>query len=195
MVSEVSICNRALAMLGVDPILSFDDDNKAGRTCKANYAPTRNAVFRAYPWNCITQRASLPALVETPAWGFAQQYALPEGPSPARCFRVRVVEGELEGTASPYKVEGRRIVTDDGAPLNILYLAEITDPGLYDPLLADAIAYRFAAEFCYSFTGSRTAAADMRLGYKDALSEARRTDAQEGTPDELLANLWLESRI
>lgn len=193
--SDIAICNRALDMCDADAILSFDDQTKNAQRLKRSFVPVRRAVIRAYPWNCVTRRAALAASAEAPAWGFARQFALPEGPSPARCLNVRSVEGEIEGTASPYKIEGRFIVSDDAAPLNILYLADITDPTRYDPLLDDAIAYRLAAELCYPLTGSRTAAADMRTAYRDVLKEARRVDAQEGTPEEILASLWTDSRL
>jgi hypothetical protein len=194
-ISDIAICNRALDMLGADPVMSFDDDNQVGRLCKRNYEPVRDAVLRAYPWNPAIRRAALPALAELPAWGFTFQYALPEGPEPACCLRVLQVEGEPEGVAGEYRIEGRRILSDDGPPLKILYIARIEDPTRFGPLLVDAIAARLAAEFAYPLTASTALSQAMGQIYRDKLAEARAIDAQEGTAGRITAGEWLESRI
>jgi hypothetical protein len=194
-ISDVSICNRALDMLGADPVMSFDDDNQSGRLCKRNYAAVRDAVLRAYPWNPAVRRAVLPALSMPPAWGFAFQYSLPEGPEPPCCLRVLSLEGEIEGAASSYRIEGRRILSDDGPPLRLLYIGQITDPNEFGPLLADAIAVRLAAELAYPLTASTALSQALGQTYRDKLAEARAIDAQEGTAGRILANDWVESRI
>ena len=193
-ISDIAICNRALDMLGADPIVSFDDATQVGRLCKRNYEPVRDAVLRAYPWNPAIRRAALPALAEAPAWGFAFQYALPEGPEPLCCLRVLTIESESAGQAAEYRIEGRRILSDEGAPLRILYIAQITDPTRFGPLLADAIAARLAAELAYPLTASTSLGQAMGQSYRDKLAEARAIDAQEGTAGRLSADEWLESR-
>lgn len=192
--SDIAICNRALDMLGADPIVSFDDATQVGRLCKRNYEPVRDAVLRAYPWNPAIRRAALPALAEAPAWGFSFQYALPEGPEPLCCLRVLSIESENAGRATEYRIEGRRILSDEGAPLRILYIAQITDPTRFGPLLADAIAARLAAELAYPLTASTSLGQAMGQSYRDKLIEARAIDAQEGTAGRLSADEWLESR-
>ena len=193
-ISDIAICNRALDMLGADPIVSFDDATQVGRLCKRNYEPVRDAVLRAYPWNPAIRRAALPALTEVPAWGFAFQYALPEGPEPPRCLRVLSIESETVGQATEYRIEGRRILSDEGPPLHILYIAQIIDPTRFGPLLADTIAARLAAELAYPLTASTSLGQAMGQSYRDKLTEARAIDAQEGSAGRLSTNEWLESR-
>ncbi len=189
--SVVSICNTALDLLGADPITSLADDSKAARFCARNYERVRDAVLRAYPWNCALARAALAALAEAPAWGYARQYPLPEGPSPAYCLRVLAIDGEADlGLA--YKIEGRRILTDEDAPLALLYIARLDDPAQFDPLLADAIAARLALDAAYPLAGSVSLAQAMSQAYAEKLAEARQVDSQEGTPDTLVAGDWLE---
>lgn len=192
--SVVSICNTALDLLGSDSIASLADDSKASRFCSRNYERVRDAVLRAYPWNCAMARASLAALAEAPAWGYANQFALPEGPSPAFCLRVLSINGEVD-FALTYKIEGRRILTDEDAPLEILYIARLEDPSQYDALLTDAIAARLALDAAYPLAGSVSLAQAMSQAYAEKLAEARQVDAQEGTPDALIAGDWLESRF
>ena len=185
MTSVVAICNRALDMLGAEPVTSLDDNTKAARLCARNYEPVRDAVLRAYPWNAAVRRASLAALAEAPAWGYARQFQLPEGPSPEPCLRLLAIDGEAD-FGLRYKIEGRRALTDEAAPLNILYIARIDDPASLDPQLADVIATRLAADLSYSLTSSAALGQSLMDIYQAKLNEARITDAEEGSPDELV---------
>jgi hypothetical protein len=194
-ISDIAICNRALDMLGADPIVSFDDESQGGRLCKRNYEAVRDAVLRAYPWNPAIHRAALPALAAVPAWGFAYQYPLPEGPEPPCCLRVLAIEGETDGAASNYRIEGRCILSNEPPPLRILYIAQLADPTRFGPLLADAIAARLAAELAYPMTASSALGQAMSQTYREKLAEARAVDAQEGTAGRLSAGEWLESRL
>lgn len=185
-ISVVSICNRALDLLGADPITSLADGNRSARLCERHYEPTRDAVLRAYPWNGAMRRASLAALSEAPSWGFSRQYQLP-----VDCLRLWQIEEEGQ---TAWRIEGRRVLTDAGAPLKILYIAQIDDPSDFDPLLADALSARLAADLAYALTGSSSLQEFAWRVWQSKLTEARMADAQEGTPEELSANQWLESR-
>lgn len=192
--SIVSICNTALDLLGSDTITSLADDSKPARFCARNYERVRDAVLRAYPWNCALARASLAGLAETPAWGYANQFQLPEGPEPAFCLRLLSINGESDFGLT-YKIEGRKILSDEAAPLEILYIARIEDPALFDALLIDAIAARLALDAAYPLAGSVSLAQAMSSAYGEKLAEARQVDAQEGSPDAFITGDWLESRF
>lgn len=194
-ISVVSICNTALDLLGVDPITSLADDTKAARFCARNYERVRDAVLRAYPWNCAMARASLAALADAPAWGYARQFQLPEGPMPAYCLRVLAINGETD-LGLLYRIEGRRILTDVSAPLDILYIGRLENPALYDALLVDALAARLALDAAYPLAGSVSLGQSLSQAYSEKIAEARQVDAQEGTAtDALIAGDWLESRF
>lgn len=193
-ISTVSICNTALDLLKADPITALADDSASGRWCARNYERVRDAVLRAYPWNCAMARASLAALSTAPAWGYANQFQLPEGPEPPYCLRILSIDGEVDYGLT-YKIEGRKILTDEAAPLSILYIARVEDPALFDALLADAIAARLAFDAAYPLTGSASLAEAMGRAYGEKLAEARQVDAQEGSPDSFVTGDWLESRF
>ena len=184
MVSTVDICNRALQKLGERKITSLDDDVKTARECKRAFELVRDAVFRDHPWNSLLARASLAALSEAPAWGFATQFQLP-----VDCLRVLEAD-----TSHDWQVEGRKILSDAGAPLNILYVRQETDPTQYDLLLVEALAARLAAELAEALTQSNTKKEAAERQYLDVLSRARRADAQEGTARQLTRSTWLEAR-
>ncbi|MBV5325383.1 MAG: hypothetical protein J0626_09000 [Rhodospirillaceae bacterium] len=188
-ISTVSICNRALDLLGADPITSLEDGSKAANLCQRNFEPSADSVLRLYPWNAALRRARLPALSETPAWGYLYQYQLPQGPEPAFCLRLLEIDN-----GSDYRVEGRRILADYAAPLDILYIGRVTDTATFDPLLAEAVAAKLAVHLAGNLTesGSRIEAARNYL--REILAQAKAIDAQEGGAASLVVDAWLQAR-
>ncbi|WP_374382936.1 hypothetical protein [Dongia sp.] len=188
-ISTVSICNRALDLLGADPITSLEDGSKAANLCQRNFEPSADSVLRLYPWNAALRRARLPALAETPAWGYRYQYQLPQGPEPAFCLRLLEVDSDAD-----YRVEGRRILCDSAAPLDILYIGRIVDAANYDPLLAEAVAAKLAVQLAGNLTESAARIEAARDYLRAVLAEAKATDAQEGSSGDLVVDAWLVAR-
>ena len=193
--SEVDIWNIALTRLGQTPVQAPDQDGKAATLCRRLYPSARDAVLRAYPWNCASRRALLGASTVVPPFGFARYFDLPQGPDDEtpKCLRVLGIDGDIEGNIK-WKVEGGRIATDETGPLPVLYIGRIVDPTLFDPLVDDAIAMRMALGLCVPLTQNASHLEGLRQEYKEVLIEARRVDAQEGSPDAIVADLWLNSR-
>jgi hypothetical protein len=184
-ISVVSICNRGLDLLGADPITSLTDGSKPANLCLRNYDAVRDATLRAYAWNSAKRRASLPAMSAAPAWGYARQFQLPEGPVPERCLRLWRTEQEALGIRGvEYKIEGRLIVTDLAAPLNIEYIAQLLDPALMDPLLAETIAARLGVYLAANLTESGARVQGAVDYYKTTRDEAYQADAMEGSQED-----------
>lgn len=191
MTSIVGICRLSLDLLGDYAIADLSDNTKQARLCDRNYPAMRDAVLRSHPWNCALARARLPVMAEAPAFGFSRQYQLP-----ADCLRLLplTVGGYYDTGTIAHRVEGRRVLTDAEAPLDIIYVRRLTDPTDFDPLLVDAVAARLAWQIGYNLTGSRTLAADARPTYFDKLGEARAIDGVEGTISPVENSSWLEAR-
>lgn len=188
--SLISLCNRALDLLGADPLTSLEDQSKAARLCARNFSSVRDAVLRSYPWNCAMQRIRLPALADPPAFGYYYQYRLPEGPNPPYCLRVyEVMDGD------EWQLEGRAILTDYAPPLAIRYVARLEDPNLFDSLLAECVSAALGVYLAANLTEAASRVEAMQQRYQQLLAEARRIDAQEEPSQRLDANQWLESRI
>ena len=192
--SEVAICNRGLDLIGAAPITALTDPGKVAGLCNRNYGVIRDQVLRSYPWNSVMRRAQLAAEVPAPAFGFANQFALPEGPDPAYCLRVYQIEGELEFDLR-YKIEGRKILCDEVGPLNVIYIARITDTRQYDALLDEAIAAQLAVYLCTNLTESGSRTQVMQEYMREIMRQARMTDAQEGKPDPFVSRTWREARL
>jgi len=190
MASDVDIANSGLSKLGAKAITSFADDSTSARLVNLTYANLRDSVLRDHFWNFASARASLAASTTAPAWGFAFAYDLPA--SPDYCLRVRSVNGAFE---EAWKVEGRQIITDLSAPLDILYIKRVTDPEQFDALFVDALSQFLAAEWAEKITGSTTLRGQMTQLYSAKLQQARSADGQEGTTDSLDASEWIAARF
>ena len=77
----------------------------------------------------------------------------------------------------------------------IQYISRDEDPNQYDFLLIEALSARLASDIAYALVGSSTLAANMFAMYEIKLKEARFADAQEGTPDAIIANTFTQARL
>ena len=186
MSSETEIASNALSKIGASPITSISDDTSTGAVlCRAYYYNTRDAVLRAYPWNCAIVRTSLAADTTAPTWKYAYKFLLPVNPY---CLRLLEVEGNPE-----YKIAGRYIETDESS-INIKYIKRISDTGLFDALLQEAIECRLAAELAFPITGNSALINAMWSLYGEKLREARTTDGMEVEQDSWESNALTECR-
>jgi len=186
--SEVAICNLALAAIGRGAqITALDEASQAARICRLRYPYARDAVLRAYDWNFATRRASLPRSTSASGSGSANTFDLPSD-----CLMVRSVGG---GFPSAWVVEGRQVIADLPAPLQVCYTARVADPQGFDPLFLDALAARLAADIAVQLSESPARAQVLWQLYQNRMLEARVRDAQEGEAPGTLRSSWLDGRF
>lgn len=186
MASVVQICSLALTRLGHNAIISLGDNSKGAKLASLHYEPTRDSVLRAHPWNFAIRRDAIAADTAAPAWGYARAFQLPPD-----CLRLIA----LERADAEYRIEGRKIVTDEGGPLKVEYIARVTDPNEFDAVFIDALSARLAAELAVPMTDNAQIMEQMMAAYNAKLSEARTMDAMEGTPRGIDADGWLLARF
>lgn len=199
MASQVEICNRAATKLGAGRIVSMSDGNKVARAFSAIWETVRRAELRRRSWAFALARASLPALADVPAWGYALAYQLPSD-------YLRLVQANdyfitpsltdyRDSDDAPYAIEGSKILTDFAAPLKIRYVRDITDPGAFDACFVEVLASKLAYEACYDITQSNQGREAMAQDYKAAVSDAVRAGAVERPPQGLPDDSWLLGRL
>tara|TARA_R110000851_G_scaffold41032_3_gene103213 strand:- start:783 stop:1337 length:555 start_codon:yes stop_codon:yes gene_type:complete len=178
----VEIANRSLTYLGANPITSLVDDTKEARSCNRLYAQTLDQLLRDHPWNFALKRVALAANTTAPVYEYTNAFDFPDS-----CLRIIEVD-----TTLAWVVEGRQIVTDAGAPLNIVYTERVTDPNLFDVKFIEVYALRLAADIAYDVTASQTVAQNAENKFAVLLKEARIIDGQEALSASETS--WLESR-
>ena len=200
MASNVEIANSALTKIGSTRITALTDNVKAAREINAIFELRRDYLLRTHNWSFAMTRASLPALDETPAWGYTTLYQLPTD-----CLRVVqvndtwVVPGLADYTSGPdsepYKITGRRIETDIGAPLKLRYIKRVTDPAQFDAAFVEVFASDLADQVCEALTQSNTKREATRAVLRQSLLEAVRSNAIELPPEAIPDDSWILSRL
>ena len=189
MASEVDIANRALQKIGAKRIVSLTEDTVNGRAVNLAYEILRDAELRAHTWNFSIERASLAADSSTPDWGRSNSFTLPSD-----FLRLLPPYPEDNSNQTDWQIEGRKILTNDSAPLYIRYVKIVTDPNDMDALFREALSARIAAEICEELTQSNSKKTEMKDDYKLAIREARRVNAIENVSAETPEDTWISER-
>lgn len=199
MASDVEIVNVALVLLGESRIISLDDNLKPAREAKAIYAITRDALLASYDWSFAKTRAQLPAVVTAPLFQYGYAYQLP-----VDCLRVVFVGDHYVGAdltdyrgtpTDEYAIEGRQILTDMGAPLNVRYIKRVTDPTQFASPFVRALGCQLAVDLCETLTQSETKRTRADNEFKNAIRLAVRANAIEKPPSKLADDEWVLSRL
>lgn len=185
-ISESSICNRALYLVGGERINSFNDNSKEAQICKDLYATTRDSVLQSHPWNFATKRKIFAQTTATPEFEFSYSYKVPTD-----CLRVLDLWPFDEDIR--FKVESGFVLTDSNS-CKAKYIWKVTNTSLFSPSFARALSYEMAVELAYALTNSSTIQQTAETRAARYWSFVRSQDAQEGTPDSLDADEWLDSR-
>lgn len=183
--SETQLCNNALLRIGAATISSLADGNLTANVCQQLYSPTRDSLLQQHFWKFALKRAALAADVTAPAFGWAYQY-----PLPSDYIRLKSVYN----CTSEYKHEGNYILTDQSAPLNIVYVASIVDTTKYDPLFTKALTLLLALEIAERMGRPASEMAGISQAYDRALQLAKRVNSQDDIPDQLSQSAYLDAR-
>lgn len=190
MASTVDICNRALQKLGAERIISLTQNSTSARACNLAYESVRDAELRAHAWNFAIKRVQLAADAAAPSYGYDYAYTLPSD-----CLRLLPNDHNEGVYPRDWKVEGRKILTNESAPLKIRYIRRITDTTQYDATFVEALASRMAIEMCEELTQSNSKRQLAQDEYRAAIREARKMNAFENPPVEQQTDDWLTARL
>ena len=188
MPSYVEVANLAAASIGTETRITAPDENRTfARAVAAVWNMERRAALRDGAWNFAMARQALPALTDAPAFGFERAFALP-----TECLRLIEVTGV---SRDAYQVEGRTILADAGAPLEIRYLRDVPEPAEWDDGFAHSFALRLAWRLGRKIAGSAFDRANAWREYRDSLGSAKTTDALETPPFDHEESDWVTSRF
>ncbi|MCF7811453.1 hypothetical protein K9N50_10750 [bacterium] len=171
--SWTSLNNQALAILGADQISNIDTDTTDNAVkCRAVYESVRDELLRSHEWNFAIAWASMAALAADPDNpDFEYNYTLPTAPY---CLRVLKIEGNY-----PFRVEGRKLLTDQSSPVNIKYISRVSNAATLDVSFVSAYVLLLAIRLCVSITASRTLKEDLKKDFAFAILEAQGNNAIE----------------
>ncbi len=183
--SEVSICNSALREVGAEMITSLTEDNKRAIVVNEQYHKSRKHLLRSSKWNFATKRVALASTINTPAFEYAYEFQLPSD-----CLKVL----RLEDEDIAYVIEGNKLLTNESS-IKIKYISDVQDTTLFPSDFAEVLALKIAVDICMSLTQDRLLKRDLLAQLDVLLADARSMDAQEGTPDDFMNDVWINSRL
>lgn len=151
MASVIEICNLALSRLGNSrSINSLSEQSKEANLCSLHYDTARMEVLADFDWNFAIKRVALADTgLPPPDWQFAYRY-------PTDCMRIaeimvpgcRVVPERFRvqyEVGSDAAGTGRLIYTDQEDAW-LKYVADVTDPNMFDALFRSALSWKIASE-------------------------------------------------
>lgn len=188
-ISEVTICNLALAKIGHEGfIVSLTEQSKGARYMNVFYEPMRDALLRQHLWRFARKRAVLAPLVETPLFDGAYYFQIPDD-----CLRIIGTDEAYFYGGEPWKREGDRIIAYTNT-LNIIYIKKVTDPSEFDPMFVDTLASRLGYEGAMPITKSQSVKDQMEREYSKSLLRAAHASATEQDGDKFISEAFLEVR-
>lgn len=169
--TDVQICNVALAQLGLNRISSLSSGTREALSCALHYQPTVNELLAQNDWRWALSRATLAVSGGTNHTQREYLYQLP-----ADLIRLVNVYDADGNRTTDYEVEGTKVATDHSA-ISVQYIPEITVATDLPVMFARAVSMTIAYKIAVEFKQSRALQNDMFNQAAYALSEAWNVDS------------------
>jgi hypothetical protein len=189
MATKVEIANRALQILGAKRIVSLTEDSRNARSIAAAFESVKRAELRKHPWSFAIKRAQLAADATAPLFTRSNSF-----PLPSDFIRLLSPDPEVNFNDLDWIIEGRNVITNDSAPLDVRYIYDVTDPNIFDTLFREVLAAKLAEQLCEEITQSNTKVVTAQTFYKDVIAEARRSNAIEKVSEKPPEDEWITCR-
>lgn len=200
MLSRTQVTNNALRIISANLIADPDEDTESARQAKGVYEQTVRAEIESHAWSFAKTQASLPESLPAPQFKFSRAFQLPSN-------FIRLVELQDRWVFSvvrhvdvapvpAYEVQGRRVLTDIGAPLNITYLQDLSfDPTLWPALFSEVVSAALAVALAMPLTKSEGTVSLAEKLYQKAVRRAIKSNAIQMPPHDIPDGSWVAARL
>ena len=148
--TDVQICNLALARLGDARITTLADATAQAQYCTLFYVQTVAELQAEFDWQFCRKQVNL-TTATTPLGGYTFQYALPA--DYIRSFRLANID-ESENFGQ-WEILGSSLQTNFASPVTLDYIANITDTSKYPAIFTELLAVKLAGVLAMPLTGSK----------------------------------------
>jgi hypothetical protein len=149
--TDIQICNLALARLGDSRITALTDATAQAQYCSLFYAQTLEELQTEFDWQFCRKLASLTADATAPAFGYARRFAVPS--DFLRLIRLNGIDEDEN--FSKWEIVDGFIHTDLAAPAQIEYIASVTDAAKFPAVFVEILSAKLAANLAMPLTGSK----------------------------------------
>ena len=188
MASETDINNLIAGHLGQDEVLTAPAQGPLGAAIAQFWDTARRRTLRANTWHCARKRVALPATSSPPAFGYGYAMNLPGD-------FIRLVDISSPGVDDyrDYTREGNQILANV-APLNIVYVYDLTELADWDDDLAMAFSLMLASMAAVKVTGDASLGDDLLRRFEREYEDAAQADGMEDPPLEFAEDSWINAR-
>lgn len=188
--TPLDVCNAALALIGANPIATFDDGSVEGVACGQLY---ENCVGFSLltpggspmRWSFATRQERLAPLADTPEGRWSKAWAMPSS-------NLKIHAVTENDTPIAFAIYGDKIFTDQHDDL-ICDHAFRTHESLWPADFADAVSREMAARLALALNENADLAAEIRKGL--FWSGVRTADSQQRTSRRLRATRLRSARF
>lgn len=166
-ISDLSICNNALLLVGANEITSFNDNTNEAYMCNRLYAITRDALLEEGNWTFLRTQVRL-ARTDSSHTEYAYEYQIPG--NVLRIFKKDTARND-------YEIYGDKLLSNDSD----VYIYASVDPGehAYPATFVRALEYKMAAVLAAALEHDESMAQLFENLHTQALRKARRVDGQQ----------------
>ena len=188
MANRTSVANGALVKLGQDLINSITDSNdKAARLCNERLDNAKEVVLSSYPFSGAIKRTKLAPTTDVPAFNYDNSFLIP-----ADALRILTVDPSFRD--SDYQLEADRILFS-GTELELIYVANISDYNLLQPIANETISCYLAYDLAYVITNDNQTVDRMYELYERTRQRAIASNNRELKRQEFFTDEWVSSRL
>ncbi len=190
------VVNRALNLLGVNPIATLDDATKAARIMKGLLTETKKVVLNEFPW-AFAMRIEPLVPKGAGSGGYAYRFAYPEkvvSGVPVRALAVYRVysDTDFRGVAE-FRVIGDDILANI-ATGSVEYIDYVEDVSKWPVQVMECLVHRLASDAAVQLTGSAQLMSGLLEKYMMLARAASQTSVVEENVPPLRATDYIDAR-
>lgn len=188
-ISKTEICNKALTLVGANPIVSISDDTQNARILNRVYELSLKSILSEAPWVFALKRSLLAQSADTLEWyDTSENYVYVRPNDMIRAFRAN-------DDNAVWRQHGEYIVSDtSGLGLEYVYFLDV--PSRYTTSFVEAFVDKLCSDIAFMVLNSKTIAENYLEKYeKVSLSKALAENAQIGTPIGMKDGAWVNAKF
>ena len=188
-ISKTEICNKALTLVGANPIVSITDDTQNARILSRVYDLSLKSILSECPWVFALQRKLLALSADTLEWyDTSENYVYVRPNNMIRAFRAN-------DSNAIWSQLGEYIVSDtEGLGLEFVYYLDV--PSRYTTSFVEAFIDKLCSDIAFMVLNSKTVAQGFLEKYEQvSLAKAIAENSQIGTPIGMKDGAWINAKF
>jgi hypothetical protein len=183
-ISKTEICNKALTLVGANPITSLTDDTQNARILNRVYELSLKSILSEAPWVFALKRTLLATSADALEWyDTNENYLYVKPNNMIRAFRANDDD-------AIWRQHGDYIVSDTN-DLGLEYTIFLDQPSKYTTSFVEAFVDKLCTDIAFMVLNSKTVAQGFQEKYEQiSLAKALAENAQIGSPIGMKDDRW-----